>query len=317
MIRVGVIRGGAGDEYKISLASGEHILSHLRSDVFASTHKAIDLFVDSNGVLHKNGLPLKAEKLSENVDIVFNALHGAYGESGKVQALLERLGVPYTGSGPFPSALGYNKALAKEQFAKLDIKTPRHILYLGYQEDFDGPKEEYAFAKAQEVFDRLPPPWIVKPLTGSYFMGIHVCKTFPELVQAFKNSTSAGTSILVEEMIEGKEASVNVIEKFRGKNLYTMPPIEVHASGREVCPGNFSNEEKRELERLACLIHEGLNLRHYSQSDFIVTPRKGIYAIEVNTQPRLAEASLIPRHLSSIGSSMPEFLKHIIELAKS
>ena len=306
MIKVGVLRGGVSSEYDLSLLSGEHILSCLRSDKMNDKYKPIDILITKDGAWHINGLPLMSlEQIHNKIDIVLNALHGEFGEDGKVQQLLDQWKIPYTGSGSFASALGYNKQLAKDQFARLGIKTPKHILYPANPPDFDGPRDQYAEEKAHEILRRLPPPWIVKPLTGGSSTGIHVCKTFAELARAFEMGVNQNVSVLVEEMIEGKVATVGVVEDFRKKDLYTFPVI-----------GRFSEDEKSEMEYLAGLVHSGLNLSHYSESDFIVHPKKGVYIIEVNTLPKLHAGSLLYSHLENVGSSMPEFLSHIIELAR-
>jgi D-alanine-D-alanine ligase len=330
MIKVGVIRGGISGEYQVSLASGSQVLEHLRSDKMKDKYHAVDIFIDRDGIWHVGGIPTTMDKLIYKVDVIVNALHGDYGEDGKVQQELEQWKIPYTGSGPFASAIGYNKFLSKQEFSKLGIKTPRHILYPAYQEDFDGPREEYAVKKAKEVLGRLPPPWIVKPLTGGSSMGVHVCKTFQALVNAFQVGINEKVSVLVEEFINGKEATVGVIDNFRGKSVYSLPPIEIripktatffdnevkyNGQSQEICPGNFTDEEKAELERLASLIHTGLDLSHYSRSDFIIHPRKGIYALEVNTLPGLTAESLMPKALNAVGSNLPEFIEHIINLA--
>jgi D-alanine-D-alanine ligase len=172
----------------------------------------------------------------------------------------------------------------------------------------------------------------VKPLTGGSSMGVHVCKTFPALVDAFQVGVNENVSVLVEEFINGKEATVGVIDYFRNQKTYALPPIEIripktslffdnevkyNGASQEICPGNFTHEEKRELEHLASLIHTGLGLSHYSRSDFIIHPKKGIFALEVNTLPGLTDQSLMPKALSAVGSTMPEFIEHIINLAKN
>ena len=332
MLRVGVIRGGVSGEYEVSLASGAQVLLHLRSDKLKDKYKAVDIFIDQDGIWHINGIPTPIDKVVPKVDVIINALHGDYGEDGKVQQELERWNIPYTGSGPLASAIGYNKFLSKQEFAKLGINTPRHILFPVYQEDFDGLREEYAAKKAKEVWERLPPPWIVKPLTGGSSMGMHICKTFKSLVSAFEVGVNEKVSVLVEEFIKGKEATVGVIDEFRGKKVYALPPIEIripktssffdnevkyNGKSQEICPGNFTDKEKRELERLASLIHTGLDLSHYSRSDFIIHPKKGIYALEVNTLPGLTGESLMPKALDAVGSSLPEFIEHLIKLAQN
>jgi D-alanine-D-alanine ligase len=332
MIKVGVIRGGISGEYEVSLASGAQVLSHLRSDIMKDKYSAVDIFIDRDGIWHINGIPTTINKVVHRVDVIINALHGDYGEDGKVQQELEQWNIPYTGSGPFASAIGYNKFLTKQEFLKLGINTPKHILFPAYQDDLDGPKEKYPERKAREVWERLPPPWIVKPLTGGSSMGVHACKTFQDLVDAFEEGMNEKVSVLVEEFIQGKEATVGIINNFRGKNVYSLPPIEIripktstffdnnvkyNGKSQEICPGNFTEEEKSELERLAALIHTGLDLSHYSRSDFIIHPKRGIFALEVNTLPGLTGESLMPKALNAVGSSLPEFIEHIIKLARN
>jgi D-alanine-D-alanine ligase len=324
------MRGGPSSEYEVSLKTGANVLSHLRSDAFSENYKAIDIFIDKDGAWHVGGKPVTLEHISKNVDVVFNAMHGDYGEDGKVQSLLDQWHIPYTGSKAFPSALGYNKVLAKEQFKKLGIKTPQYLLLMKDEFRENVSPRDLAKEQARFVWSKIAPPWVVKPVASGSSVGVKICKTFPELVDGLFDCINADTDIFIEEMIEGKEATVGVVEGLRGKKIYTLPPIEIRVpkhkkffdydakySGisEEICPGNFRSDEKEELARLASLIHEGLGLSHYSRSDFIVHPRKGIYALEVNTLPGLTNESLTPKALYAVGATMPEFLKHIINLA--
>lgn len=328
MIRVGVLRGGISSEYEVSLNTGGNVLSHLRGDKMNNKYKSVDILIDKDGTWHISGRPVEMNDVSNSVDVIFNALHGDFGEDGKVQQMLEQWSIPYTGSGPFPSAVGYNKVLAKEQFARLGIKTPQYLVV--EREETNKSIEEMAAEKAKSIWQTFGAPWVVKPQSSGSSFGVKICKTFPELVEALSVGLSEDSKMLVEEMIDGKEATVGVVEGLRGKSSYTLPPIEIRIPktkrffdydakytgiSEEICPGNFTRDEKIELERLAALIHEGLNLSHYSRSDFIVHPRRGIYALEVNTLPGLTDESLTPKALSAIGTTMPEFLDHIITLA--
>ncbi len=326
MIRVGVVRGGVSPEYDISIKTGGHVLRSLPQDKY----KPVDLFLDREGMWHVNGLPADGERIRDSVDVVFNALHGAFGEDGKASWVFERLGLPYTGSEPEPSYVAFNKTLAKKTFQDLGMKTPRHVLFPAYNEDLDGSRDEYAEKKAQKVYETFPPPWIVKPLTGGSSMGIHVAKTYPELIRAIDQGVNLGVSVIVEEFIFGKEATVGVIDEFRNEKTYALMPIEIvipknkrffdydtkyENTVEQRCPGNFTNQEKADLSQMAKLIHEKLGLRHYSRTDFIVTPKNGIYVLEVNTLPGLIEESLLPKALSAVGHPFPQFLDHVIGLA--
>lgn len=330
MIKVGVVRGGISPEYNVSLSTGGNVLAHLRGPKLAHKYKAIDILIDRDGIWHINGLPVDPHDVRQKVDVVFNALHGDYGEDGKIQQLFDQLSIPYTGSGAFASAVGYNKVLSKERFSDFGIKTPKHMMFPVYNEETDGELAFYAQHCALHVAKNMPPSWIVKPVASGSSVGIHVCKTTADLVNVFIEYAKNNTSALVEELINGKEATVAVVEGFRGQAYYSLPPIEIRIpkkkvffdydakySGisQEICPGNFSPDEKIELEHLARLIHKELGLSHYSRSDFMIHPKRGIYALEVNTLPGLTDESLTPKALYAVGSNMAEFIDHILELA--
>jgi D-alanine-D-alanine ligase len=136
---------------------------------------------------------------------------------------------------------------------------------------------------------------------------------------------------LAEEYIKGKEATAGVVEGLRGERYYALLPVEIvpppaHAifdygakySGEstERVPGNFTREETEELQRFACIAHEALGMRHYSRSDFVVTP-KGVYFLESNNAAGvgMTNESLLPKSLGAAGITTDEFLKHITELA--
>src|ERR1700752_4751281 len=124
MIKVGVLRGGPSPEYGVSLKTGEHILQYLREEPLSNKYEALDILINRDGVMHYKGFAIPMEKLPHLADVIINALHGRYGEDGKIQNELEKLGIKYTGSGPFASAIGMHKVLVKEEFAKHGIQAP-------------------------------------------------------------------------------------------------------------------------------------------------------------------------------------------------
>lgn len=318
MIRVGVIRGGPSSHYEMSLDTGGSVLSHLRSYKLKEKYKPIDILIDKNGAWHVGGKQVDLDYVHKNVDVVFNALHGTFGQDGKIQQILDQWGISYTGSGAFTSALVYNKILAKERLKSLGVNIPNSVIIT--LDSIDENKDVRTSSKEQALFvlGKMPPPWVVKPTSSIPSVTSKVCRTFPELENAIIYCIESGVDILIEEMIEGKEANVSIINKFRNKDIYALPPVEVKSQREKdliLCPGNFSNEEKEELINLASSIHIGLNLDHYSRSVFILHPKKGIYTIDVDTLPTLSDTSLTLKALDAVGSSMPEFIDHVLDLA--
>ncbi len=317
-ITVGVLRGGPSSEYDVSLKTGAAVLKNLSRD-----YKGIDILVDKRGLWHANGLPFPPEKLSHRVDVIFNALHGYYGEDGKVQKMLEHFSVPYTGSNAFSSAIGINKALAKKYFARSGLMTSAHTRIRA---------AEYAPEKVRRVFREIPLPWIIKPVGGGSSVGISIARTFKELSECIERAFQYDSTILVEEYIDGREATCGVIDDFRGVAHYALPPIEIippnkrdkqaffdytakyGGATREICPSNFSKTRKEEIMRMAIAAHRAIGARHYSRSDFIVSPR-GIYILEINTLPGLTEESLLPKACTAVGCSFSDFLNHLLSLA--
>ncbi|MCX6718945.1 MAG: hypothetical protein NTZ38_01030 [Candidatus Taylorbacteria bacterium] len=121
--RIGVVSGGPSNEYEVSLATGKNVIAALKKH-HADRYSVHDIFVDKTGNWHKDGAPLSLSDASNQFDVIFNALHGAYGEDGKIQQLLEMHQIPFTGSGSVGSAVAMNKMLAKKTFAFLGIKIP-------------------------------------------------------------------------------------------------------------------------------------------------------------------------------------------------
>lgn len=315
-IRVGVLRGGPSNEYEVSLKTGSTVLANLPEEKYETR----DIFIDKQGTWHMRGRPVYPEQALEQVDVAFNALHGHYGEDGQVQHLLEQLAIPFTGSGSLGSAVAMNKLLAKERVKKTGIKTAFHVVLV---------PDRDAEVLAKEIFRSFPSPWVIKPASSGSSVGVTLARSFEELVDGIAEAFEHSEKVFIEDYVRGREATVGVIEGFRNEDVYALPPIEIipgtnraffdyeakyAGESQEICPGNFSLEEKRELERLAKLVHTELDLRHYSRSDFIINPA-GIYFLEVNTLPGLTESSLVPKAVHAVGSNLSEFLDHLVTRA--
>lgn len=311
--KIAVLRGGPSSEYDVSLKTGAEILNNLSDDKYDLS----DVCITREGDWYCEGFKTKPNEILPKIDVVVNAMHGQYGEDGKVQRILETFDVPYTGSQSIPSAIAMNKMLTKEEYKKAGIKIPIDIVL---------EKTDYNVA---EIFRTFPMPVIVKPINAGSSLGIGLAKTTDELEQAIQNAFEISDKILVEEYIEGREATCGVIDDFRGESVYSLLPVEIRpksennffdydakysGESEEICPGNFTNEEKEKMQELAKQAHQILGLRHYSRSDFIIAPRRGIYLLETNSLPGLTANSLLPVSLKAIGCSLEEFLEHLIEL---
>jgi D-alanine-D-alanine ligase len=317
MRTVAVLRGGIGDEHDVSLRSGKTVLTHIPQDMYT----VLDVFIDRDGVWHMHGIPKKPEHILGCTDVVFNALHGTYGEDGTVQELLDRLGVPYTGSRTLASKIGINKTLTKEMVECVGIRVPRSMIVSV------SPSLEDDILRA---FRSFPQPSVIKPNTSGSSVGVTLAKNFTEFKEGIRHAFQYAKDVIVEEYVKGKEATLGVIDNFRGSALYALPPVEIipppqrsffdydakySGETEERCPGNFTREEVEALQQSALKAHTALGLAQYSRSDFIVTTQ-GVYFLEVNTLPGLTEQSLLPKSLSAVGIPLSEFIVHILTLAQ-
>lgn len=317
-INVAILRGGTSNEHEISLKSGMNVLQQFPRENYVVR----DVYIDKAGVWHERGLATTPDRVLPTTDFALILLHGSSSDESSIQQVLEKYGVPYSGANTHHSHLAKHKLLAKEHARKLGVKTAKYQFIENSEE---------ADAKVREAVRSFIQPVIVKPITGGSSVGTTLASGFSDVHKAVTGLFTEGAKgVLIEEYIKGREASVGVIEGLRGTELYTLPVVEIipHGNGifsyeakyegksTEVCPGNFSEEEKAELAEIAQAIHTSTGQHHYSRTDFIVTPR-GIYFLEINTASDvgLTRESLFPRALSAVGVSMSEFLSYIVGLA--
>jgi len=235
---------------------------------------------------------------------------------------MDQFGVFYTGSQAFSSALGLNKMLTKKIYQTIGLKSPHYVVVR---------LDEYVHGDIVRLYREFPQPSVLKPVGGGSSLNVFIARDFESFSEAFETILQSSPVVLVEGYVQGKEATCGVLDNFRGEAYYALPPIEIippqdrelfdyeakyDGSTQEICPSNFSLEEKQEIMRMAVTAHRALGLRHYSRSDFIVSPR-GIYILETNTLPGLTEESLLPKAVQAVGCSFSDFLDHVINLALS
>lgn len=314
---IGVLRGGPSREHDVSLKTGAAMLANLPEDRYIVR----DIYIDRKGVWHDRGRVVQPERILRQVDVVLIGLHGEYGEDGKVQRLLEQFSVPYAGTDSFGSHLSMHKLMSKMRIKEAGLLVP-DFEYVERPEDSE--------SVVHRVIRKFSQPVIVKPVGWGSSVGISLVGGYAPVLSAVNQLLADGaSSVLIEEYVRGREATVGVIEDFRGEKLYSLPVVEIvpppgasffsegvkyTGETREICPGNFSRVISEELQRAAKVAHRALGSQHYSRSDFMVSP-KGVYYLETNTLPGLTSESLMPKSLQSVGVAFSDFLTHLVNLA--
>ncbi|MBX2866802.1 ATP-grasp domain-containing protein [Candidatus Kaiserbacteria bacterium] len=314
-IRVAVLRGGPSDEYDLSMQTGKAVIDALDPEQF----EVLDVVVTKNGEWLYAGKARFPEQILASVDVAFVALHGAFGADGKVQRLLDRMGIPYTGSKSYASGVAVNKVLTKDFLRDKGIKMPPHMVV-----SQDSLRNIHGLS--ENIASMFGPEYVIKPVDSGSSLGAMMVQNTALLPQALTDALNTYPQVLVEKRIPGKEATCGVVNRFREKNAYVLPAIEVQpgASGiydadakqdcvsHEMVPGNFSSKQKQELEKLTKDIHEYMGLSQYSRSDFVVGDDGEIYFLEVNTHPQLTPQTSLARGVESVGSSFKELIEHLV-----
>lgn len=304
-MKIVVLCGGTSPEREVSLNSGASVAEALNGcgcDAQIFDIKSIKDFV------------LSWE--SFNADGVFIALHGGWGENGRIQAVLESFGIPYTGSGPEASMLGMNKQLAKELFREAGVKTP---------EGFIASRARPNSGLASEFLKKYG-KLAVKPNCGGSTVGLSFVTDMKEYRDALKKVWELEESAIVERYIPGEEATVAVWEREDGK-VEALPTIHIkpksgfydyrnkytHGCTEYICPADFSAEINARLASDAVAAHCALGCRGYSRVDFRITPEGHAYALELNTAPGMTATSLVPKAAKAHGVEFGDFLSAVIK----
>ena len=316
--RVAVLRGGPSPEYESSLETGRVLLAHLPDNLLP-----VDIYIDRACRWHRDGRASAPHEVLRRVDVVLNALHGVYGEDGGVQEVLEAHQMPFSGPMRLSATLSLNKALAKQVLKKAGIQTPEFRVVRRVS-DSSLP------SRAAELFRSFPQPSIIKPLRGGSSIGVSRVLYEEDLLYALSLAFQYGGDALIEEYIQGREVVCGVIEAFRREALYTLLPAEIktetgaplleHSARRSgayavLSPATLTRAEKEAMQDTAAKVHTILGLRHYSSSDFIIHPTRGVYFIEIDALPSLALHSPFAVSLLAIGCPFPHFAGHLVSLA--
>ena len=317
--RIVVVRGGPSSEYAVSMQTGREVLQALEQ----LGYQPRDIVVSKQGEWLEHGLAYQPSVALSTADVVFIAMHGAYGEDGTIQKICERLHIPFTGSGSFASSIAFNKHTTKNVLTKLGITMPRHFLLT--QQNLSNFSEDLA-----SISDQCPDGFVIKPVASGSSYGVEIIADSTEVFKQVKKRLTIEPALLVEERIVGTEATCGVLENYRGDTHYILPAIEIippaeathfdlqvkyDGSTKEICPGRFTYAEKAAIAEASKLVHNHIGLQHYSRSDFIIRDGQP-YFLEVNTLPGLTAESLFPKAAKAVGLEFDQLVEHLISTAK-
>lgn len=247
-------------------------------------------------------------------DCVFLGLHGADGEDGKIQAALDLMGIPYTGSNPLGSAMAMDKAVAKRIMESAGVLTPkwREIVYS---------KEDIP-----TLINELDVPCVVKAVNGGSSIGVALPETKEELEKALNEILLYNNRVIVEEKIVGREFTQPILGDKCLPAIEIVPPegntfdyVAKYQSGslgaRELCPAPITAQEQEVLAEAAMRFHKALGLSVYSRTDFIMDKDGRAYCLEVNTLPGMTPNSLIPKAAKIEGIDYPQLCEKIVTMS--
>ncbi len=307
--KIAVLMGGRSLERDISLVSGRRVERALKS----RGYEVLALDVDEK---------LVPTLLSEKPDLVYIALHGKYGEDGTIQETLEIMGLPYTGPGPLPSMIGFNKILSKEFFKSHNIPTPEYFVL-----STTTLKEMGASALLDVIWSKLGSPLVVKPAEQGSALGVKIVEKREDLAEALIAALGYDDRVIAERFIKGTEVAVSILGDDPPRAL---PVVEiVPRSGffdfdsrytpgmtEYFVPARLSSELTEEVKRVALLAHTTLECREISRVDIIVSDEDSIpYVLELNISPGMTETSLLPLAAEADGMSFEDLVEKIVKLA--
>lgn len=293
-MRIAVLRGGPSKHYETSLRTGERVLAVLRED---ERYRPVDIYISKDGEWHVRGKRVEPHQALAHIDLAWNAMHGEFGEDGKLTQLLNALHIPHTGSSTLGLAISLNKDLAKQAYTQHGLQVPKYEVL----------SEEDANVDALvEVFRTYLHPVVVKTARGKSEVSHKLAHSFDELKEAVADAFRHGERAVIEEFVRGARATCGVIESLRGEKLYSLIPV----------PNDFRPETHKKIERMAKRAHEALGLRHYSSSKFIVTTQGKVYILETEALPAFDPESEMHHALLGVGLPHKDFVEHVISLAR-
>ncbi|MDD4095425.1 MAG: D-alanine--D-alanine ligase [Oscillospiraceae bacterium] len=343
-MRIVVLAGGLSPERDVSLSSGSLVANALldkgHSVVMADVYEGIefpecreDLFILPSGsfryhydipgtapnldkLIEKHGgrmtlIGKNILELCEMADVVFIALHGAMGENGQLQAVLECHDIRYTGSDYCGSLLAMDKDLSKKLMRLAGVPTADWVPVRPTEESLREVREVVGF------------PCVIKPTHCGSSVGVSIISAEEDFLSAVCLANDYESTVLAEKMIPGREFSVGIlggevlpaIEIIPHQGFYDYTNKYQKGLATEVCPADLSPEQAESMARYAQITHDALRLGSYSRVDFILGADGVFYCLEANTLPGMTPTSLLPQEAAQVGLSYSDLCDRIVRMA--
>ena len=295
--KVLIICGGISKERLVSLETGKEVERELKK----KNYKVKTCELDNN--LFENIRLFKPE-------VIFNALHGQFGEDGYIQTILESQKIPYTHSGVISSSIAMDKELSKKIFIQNKILTPKYIKFVY------GKSEKNIINKIE---NKLKFPVVIKPINEGSSVHVYICNKKNILKNL--DILSSYKEILIEEFIPGREIQVAIMGKKKLGTIELKPKREFYdyeakynpkAKTKHIIPVNLSEKDLKKITDVALKAHKLIKCRGITRSDFKLYKGK-FYLLEINTQPGMTKLSLVPEIANYAGISFIELIEWILK----
>ncbi len=348
-MNLGVIMGGMSTEHYVSIVSGTSIVNNLNK----KKYKIFPIYIDLKGnwykyiksieeieILQVGEIPQELEKINneieylKNMDVVFPALHGLYGEDGTIQGLLELLNVKYVGCKVLASAVSMDKVYTKILFEKANIPQANYIYIKAFNNIYTVVDNQLNEQKlnldevSSMVEKQLGYPAYVKPSNSGSSVGISKAKNSDELKTAIKEAVKYDKKILIEEEIKGKEIECAILknekveastvgEILSADEFYSFDAKYKNKDSKTVIPANISKMEIEEIRKLAIKAFNAVDGSGLARVDFFIKEADNkIYINEINTMPGFTQISMYPKLWEQCGIKYSDLLDKLIDSAK-
>lgn len=301
--KVAVLRGGNSGEREVSLASGNAVAEALKTVGFQVT------------VLDPAEKKDLIDLVENDYDVAFLALHGRGGEDGTMQGFLETIGLPYTGSGVYASALAMSKCNAKQRYKEAGLPTlPSVTLSKGQDYSID------------DIVEELGDHCVIKASKEGSSIGLYIEKGAEAIQNAIDKAFEHDDQVLIEKYCKGRELTVGVIGN---ADPTALPIIEIvprnefydfdakysPGGSTHICPAEIDEGIAAKIRSCAEQAHKAIGCRGESRTDFLLEESGDFWILETNTLPGMTATSLLPDAASKIGLSYENLCKKLIELA--